>query len=282
MRLPAKPFADQGGVVVLAHRGFSARYPENTMLAFDEAAKLPSDGLEMDIHATCDDHLVVSHDDSVARMTDGEGKIQSYTLAELKKLDAGYRFSPDGGRSYPFRGKGLTVPTLDEVLSTFTALWINVDIKQHEPRVVRLFCDLIQRHSASERLCVGSFADDTLARFRKTCPDVVTRASRAEIRKLFVLNRLHLSQMFHEGGRALQIPPTQTRLGVTFDVITPRMLAAARAHDMAVHLWTINEVGDMKRYLDIGVDGLITDYPDRALRLLGRMPQGLDGETLRR
>lgn len=274
MRSPSKPFAHQGGAIVLAHRGFSGRFPENTMLAFEKAAELPIDGLEMDIYATKDDVLVISHDDSVARMTNGDGRIQEYTLAELKKLDAGYRFSPDGGQTYPFREQGITIPTMEEVLERFTDLWINVDIKQHEPRIVRLFCDLIRRHNAEKQLCVGSFSSETVAQFRDACPEVTTLASRSEIFQLYSLHFFHLSQLFGRGGHAMQLPPQQkTRLGITFDLASARFLEAAHRHDMALHLWTINNKAEVKRFVDLGIDGIITDYPDRALEALDRLPK---------
>lgn len=268
MRSPSRPFAGQGGVVLLAHRGFSGRYPENTMLAFEKAAELPIDGLEMDIHATRDDVLVISHDESVARMTGAEGLIKSYSLAEIKQLDAGYTFTPDGGETYPFRGQGVTIPTFEEVLMHFDDLWINVDIKHHEPHVVALFCDLIHRYDAVEQLCVGSFSGETVSRFRRACPRVVSLASWGEIAWLFALNKLRLDQLYQGGGHPIQVSPRDTRLGITFDVVTPRFLQAAHAHDMAVHLWTINEKDAMRRFVDMGVDGIITDYPDRALEVL--------------
>lgn len=268
MRLPSRPFAHQGGVVLLAHRGFSGRFPENTMLAFAKAAELPIDGLEMDIYATRDDVLVISHDDSLPRTTNGNGRIQEHTLAELKELDAGYRFTPDDGQTFPFRGQGITMPTLEEVLARFTDLWINVDIKQHEPRVVSLFCDLIRRHGAAEQLCVGSFSSETVQRFRAQCPEVTTLASRSEIRGLYAWHLFYMSRFFQKGGHAMQIPPQKEKFGLTFNMTTSRFIRAAHAHNMAIHLWTINEPAAMQRHVDQGVDGLITNFPDRAAAVL--------------
>ncbi|MCA9972172.1 MAG: glycerophosphodiester phosphodiesterase [Anaerolineales bacterium] len=270
MRLPSRPFAHQDGVVVLAHRGWSGRFPENTMLAFEKAAGLPIDGLEMDIHATRDDVLVISHDDDVARMTDGDGRIPDYTLAELQQLDAGYRFSPDGGHTFPFRGQGLTIPTMEAVLRRFPDLWLNVDIKQHEPRVVSLFCELIRKYDAAERLCVGSFSNETVAQFRRACPDVVSLATLAEIGWLYGLQLLRLDGLFFRGGgHAMQIPPRRKQMGMSVEVVSPRFVRRAHHHGMAVHLWTLNEVDAMRRYVAMGVDGIITDHPDRALAVVG-------------
>jgi glycerophosphoryl diester phosphodiesterase len=271
MRSPSKPFAHQGGVVVLAHRGFSGRYPQNTLLAFEKAVELPVDGLEMDIYPTKDDVLVVSHSDDVSNTTNGEGKIQSHTLAQLKELDAGYRFTPDDGETYPFRDQGVTIPTLEDVFSRFQDVWINIDIKEHEPYVVELFCALIRRHDNAEQLCVGSFSDETVAQFREACPEVVSLATPSEITRLFFLNLLRLSGLFDQGGHAMQIPPQRAYLGFSMDVVSSRFVENAHRHDMAVHLWTLNEREEMSHYVDVGVDGIITDYPDRALRVLGRL-----------
>lgn len=268
MRLPKKPFASQGGVVVLAHRGFSGLYPENTMLAFEKAAELPIHGLEMDIHATRDGILVVSHDDSLARMTNGHGRIPEYTLSELKQLDAGYRFTRDGGETHPYRGQGLTIPTMAEVLERFPNLWLNVDIKQHEEAVVNRFCRLIQRYDAADQLCVGSFSSQTVAAFRRACPGVVSLASLAEITKLYLLHKLHLPGLFGSGGHAMQVSPRVRRWGLRLDLVSARFLQNAHAHGMAVHLWTLNEKAKMQHYVDMGIDGIITDYPDRALAVI--------------
>jgi glycerophosphoryl diester phosphodiesterase len=272
MRLPSRPFANQGGVVVLAHRGFSGLYPENTILAFEKAAELPIDGLEMDIHATRDGVLVISHDDSVERMTNGEGKIQDFTFDELNQLDAGYRFTPDGGQTYPFRGQGLTIPTMEEVLQHFTDLWINVDIKAHEKEVVEKFCQLISKYDAHERMCVGSSSTKIVKYFRKICPQVVSIATLVEIATLLFLSKFHLERFYKE-RYLVQAPPQESRWGISLDIVTRRFVEAAHKRQTAVHIWTVNEQAEMSRYINWGMDGIITDYPDRALKLLDRLPE---------
>lgn len=269
MRLPSKPFAHQGGPVVLAHRGWRGLYPENTMLSFGKAAVLPIDGLEIDIHQTADGVLVVCHDDTVDRTTDGNGRIQDHTLADLQKLDAGYRFSPDGGQTFPFRGQGITIPTLAEVFETFPTLWINIDMKQETPSLVQAFTDLIRQHDVAERLCVGSFSNKTVADFRRACPEVARTASHAETVRWVALSKLRLDRFYWGDGQVLQIPEVDEDSGIR--LVTPRSVLAAQRNNIAVHVWTVNEPADMQRFLDMGVDGLISDFPDRALRLLGRL-----------
>ncbi|VAW31387.1 Glycerophosphoryl diester phosphodiesterase [hydrothermal vent metagenome] len=269
MRLPNKPFATQGGVVVLAHRGWRGCYPENTMLSFQKAAEMPIDGLEIDIHTTADGVLVVCHDATVERTTDGNDRIQNYTFTELQKLDAGYRFTSDDGQTFPFRGQGITIPALAEVFETYPQLWINIDMKQEKPSMIRSFADLIQQHHVAHRLCVGSFSDQTVADFRRDCPGVARTASHAEVIRLFVLNKLWLSGLYWGQGHVLQIPEVDEDSGLR--LVTPRFVKAAHRNNIAVHVWTVNETADMQRLIDIGVDGLISDYPDRVLKFLGRL-----------
>ena len=269
MRLPDRPFACQGGVVVLAHRGWRGCYPENTMLAFRKAAELPIDGLEIDIHSTADGVLVVFHDATLERTTNGNGSIQDYTFAELQQLDAGYRFTSDGGQTFPFRGQGITIPPLAEVFESFPNLWINIDMKQETPSLVRSFSDLIRQHNVAHRLCVGSFSNQTVADFRRACPEVVRTTSHAEVVRLFVLSKLRLDRFYWGRGHALQIPEVDEDSGLR--LVTPRFVQAAHRNNIALHVWTVNEPADMQRFMDMGVDGLISDHPDWALRLLGRL-----------
>ena len=154
------------------------------MLSFRKAAELPIDGLEIDIHQTKDGVIVVCHDETVDRTTDGNGRIQDHTLAELQQLDAGYRFTPDGGQTFPFRGQGIVIPTLAEVFETFPNLWINIDMKQETPSLVQNFANLIRQHNVAHRLCVGSFSNKTVADFRRACPEVARTASHAETVRL--------------------------------------------------------------------------------------------------
>lgn len=269
MRLPSRPFASQGGPVVLAHRGWRGLYPENTMLSFRKAAGLPIDGLEIDIHQTKDGVLVVCHDETVDRTTNGNGRIQDHTLAELQQLDAGYRFTPDGGQTFPFRGQGIVIPTLAEIFETFPNLWINIDMKQETPSLVQDFAHLIRQHNVAHRLCVGSFSNKTVADFRRVCPEVARTASHAETVRWYALSKLRLDRFYWGRGQVLQIPEVDEDSGLR--LVTPRSVRAAHRNNIAVHVWTVNEPADMQRLLDMGVDGLISDFPDRVLRAVGRL-----------
>ncbi|MCP5094458.1 MAG: NUDIX domain-containing protein [Chloroflexi bacterium] len=266
-RLPERPFAAQGGPVVLAHRGWRGYYPENTLLAFEMASKMPIDGLEIDIHSTADGELVVIHDDTVDRTTNGSGPVKSYTFAELQKLDAGYHWTKDDGKTFPFRGRGITIPTLKEVMERFPHLWINVDIKQAAPSIIESFGTLIRKTDKAAHMCVGSFNGQTVARFRREMPAVAKSGSKNEVRLLFVTSKLRMPGLYRGQANVFQIPEYEGRI----HLVTPQFVQAAHKNNVAVHVWTVNETAVMQRLLDIGVDGLVTDYPDRALRLLGRI-----------
>jgi glycerophosphoryl diester phosphodiesterase len=272
-RLPGSPFATETGPVVLAHRGWSGNYPENTMPAFAGAARLPVDGLEMDIRSTADGVLVVIHDETVNRTTNGAGPVHEFTLPELKGLDAGYRWTPDGGRSFPFRGRGITVPTLAEVFKAFPRLWMNIDIKQKKPPIIYTVARMIRQFHLEDHVCAGSFDTPTIHALRRACPEVATAASPREVLGFLVLHRLFLAFLYRgKKARMLAIPEYVRGRRI----LNRSFVQAAQQKGLAVYVWTVNERADMERLLEMGVDGLITDYPDRLIEVLEarRKPTG--------
>ncbi len=260
------PFFDGDDVLVIAHRGGRGLWPENTLPAFAGALALGADVLEMDLHSTADGVLVLMHDDTVDRTTDGVGPIHDYTLEHLKELDAGFRWTADEGVTFPYRGDGITVPTLEELFQAFPYARMNIEIKQSEPPIVEPFCSLLQEYDREETVLVASFDQDTIRAFREACPEVATTAGEDEIRVLYVLSRAYLEPLYSAPAEAAQVPEYSGEL----HVVTPRFVRAAQARAMQVHVWTVNRPEDLRRMLDLGVDGIITDYPDRLLTLLGR------------
>lgn len=246
------------------------------MLAFQNAVRWGVDALEIDIHASRDGVLVVAHDPVVDRVSNGHGAIRDKTLAELREYDFGYQWTADHGRTFPFRGQGVTIPTLEELLAAFPQMWINVDIKQTDPPIVPRFVEQVRRHGLARNICVGSFDNGTVREFRRQLPQAATAASINEVRRMVMLNRMGLGRLFRSGATAFQIPETHegTR------VVDPQFIQAAQRglwrQRAAVHIWTVDAVADMQRLMDWGVDGLITDYPDRLLKRLGRRERSLD------
>ena len=258
---PNHPFLAVERPVIMAHRGGQGLWPPNTIYAFERALSLGVDVLELDVHSTVDGAIVVRHDPYVDSTTDGSGFIRDFRLSELKKLDAGYRWTADGGNTFPFRGRGISIPTLEEVLIAFPETRLNIDIKPENPSIIAPFCGLLQKYNAFMRTLVGSFHDPQLARFRKICPGVATAAGISETRLFFGLSRIFLGDVYQSKADAFQIPEYAGRL----HIVTPQFVRSAHRRNMQVHVWTVNSSDDMERFLAWGVDGIITDYPDRAL-----------------
>jgi glycerophosphoryl diester phosphodiesterase len=265
----AEPVADHkyfnpDGFMVIAHRGGRSLGPESTMHTFQKAVELGVDVIEIDIHRTKDSKLVVIHDDSVNRTTNGKGGVSDFTLAGLKRLDAGFHWSPDGGHTYPMRGKGLTIPTLAEVFAAFPKTRINIEIKEPEPEIPALLCKSIREHHKEDHVMIASFDASQLERFRLQCPQVATSMGAREAFIFYGLQWAYLDNLYSPPAQALQVPD---RWGST-QVITPRFLKAAHARNMRVHVWTVNDAAQMRRLVELGVDGIMTDYPERLLELL--------------
>ena len=241
-------------------------WPGDTFAHLDGAADLGVDVLEMNVHMTRDGAIVLIHDDTVDRTTDGTGTVWELTLAEVQALDAAYHWSPDDGATFPYRGQGLTIPTLEAVFEKYPDYPMIVEIKQTTPSLAQPLCDLIRRHGLEQRVIVPSFSDQAIREFRQACPEVATAAARDEVTAFVLLNYAFLAGTVSPAYQALHVPERSS--GIT--VVTPGAVAAAHQRGVQVHVWTVNDPDDMRRFLDMGVDGLMTDRPDLLLELLGR------------
>lgn len=227
------------------------------MLAFGNALDLGADHLETDLHLTADGQVVCFHDDTLDRTTDGTGPVRSHTLSALRRFDAGYRHRLDG--DYPFRGKGLRVPTLGEVLATFPEVGMVADLK--EDGLEEALCALLDRMNAWERVIVGGFSDLRLVQMHNASGGrAVISAGPMSVRAWWLGSRIGLAGP--TTFSALQIPPTSNGLRVA----DRRLVDVAHKHGLAVHVWTVNQPDEMERLWAIGVDALITDRVDLALR----------------
>ncbi len=255
-------------VHVHAHAGGDHLNPGNTLQAFAHAVALGVDVLELDTQITADGVIVVIHDDTVDRTTDGSGLVVDFTYAELLELDAAYDWRPPGGDPdvYPYRGEGLVVPTLQEVLEAFPGVGVNLDMKSADPRVPEVTCAVIRAADREASVMAASFLDDNLRRFRELCPDVATSAGPDEVRSFYVFNLLGLGRWTSPAADAFQVPVRQGSI----QIVAPRMVRGLQERNVRLDVWTINDEAEMRRLLDLGVGGLITDRPDLALVLLGR------------
>jgi len=272
LTLRAQPVAQpafldkRGGCpLILAHKGGDGLAPGNTLAAFTRGLQEGADILETDARLTADGYVVLFHDETVDATTDGTGKVADLTLAELQKLDAGYDWSPDGGTSYPFRGKGLRIVTLEEALQAFPDARFNIDMKTHTQQMVKAVAEVVQRTGAQNRVLVTSFDATTARAFRSLMPGIPSSLADDEAKLFFGLQLLHLTMVYSPPAAAAQVPEYQGSLRV----VTPHFVEAAHSRGMQVHVWTVNDQADMRRLLDMGVDGIVTDYPDVLANITG-------------
>ncbi len=258
---------DGGWPVNFAHRGASLIAPENTLESFRLAAG--AGGLELDVHLTSDGRVAVIHDDSVNRTTDGAGLVREMTFREVQSLDAGYRFTPDEGATYPYRGRGVRVPELGEVFREFPDYKVNIDIKEAQPGIEAAVLRIIEEAGAGDRVLVVSEMPDVLERFRELSGGrVSTGASRREIEVFYRLSRLRLESLLCPAYAALQVPVRHGR----YELVTPRFLEAAHSRGVRVDVWTIDDPDEMRRLLGLGVDVIMTNRPEALEGVLAGLP----------
>jgi glycerophosphoryl diester phosphodiesterase len=252
---------DPGARLVIGHRGAAARFPENTFAAFDHAVGLGVDAIEFDIRITRDGTVVVIHDPTVDRTSGSSGHVAQQSARDLAEVDAGARFSPDGGRTFPFKGKGIGVPTLEGLIERYpaTPLLIEIKVAEAAPEALRLF----QRHGCEDRVMVDSMDVGALRPFRGT--RVSVGAARRDVITLLWRSAVGLVPSSLPFS-ALCIPE---RYGINVPVT--RLARAAAARRVPTHVWTVNEPEDARRLWSNGVVGIISDDPEPMLLLRKQM-----------
>ena len=261
-------FGSGSGIRVIGHRGAAGVAPENTLAAIEHGILAGSNALEVDVHVTTDGHLVVIHDDTVDRTTEDSGLVEAMTLSEIKRLDAGHRFTPDHGRTFPFRGEGLRIPTLDEAVAAAGDLPLIVEVKS--PGAGRALGDWLRtrRQDAPtgpddlDRFIVGGFEKDAVApaaaEARWQC------ATRRDLVPFILAGKVGLRWPMRPAIDAIMLPIRKGPLRL----VTRRFVRRARAGGLGVFVWTVNRPDVMRALFDLGVDGLISDVPARVRRVL--------------
>jgi glycerophosphoryl diester phosphodiesterase len=268
-------------VLAYAHQGGAWEAPSSTLFAIRRALELGSTGIELDVHATADGHLVVSHDGTVDRTTDAGGAIHEMTLEQVRALDNAYWFVPGADvtpgldpEAYPWRGRApgdpsFGIATLDEVLTLlaeYPDVALNLDIKATAP-VVEPYEECLARQLREAgnkgRVIVASFLDTATDNFSRYAPEIATSAGTMATAEFWraVHQGVSPPDMRHV---ALQVPASQG------DLVVVDAPFVEVAHDMgvAVHVWTINDRDEMARLVDLGVDGIITDLPTTLVGVL--------------
>jgi glycerophosphoryl diester phosphodiesterase len=258
MAAPPSPLLSLTAVSAIAHRGGSKVRPENTLAAFAHAASLGADAIECDVHLSRDGEVVVIHDFTLDRTTNATGPVSAKTARELAAVDAGYRFGSAG--QYPFRGQGIGVPTLHEVLMQTPAMPVVIEIKGEDERTVRRTLDVVDGAGARGRVVIGAFSHRVLSYVRSEAPDVPTGASSIEARSAVRRAFFGFSQR-NDAFDVFHVPFVwhgRRRFG-------RRFVRAARRSGRPVQAWIVDDADQMRLLLGWGVTGIISDRPDVAV-----------------
>ena len=249
---------------LLGHRGACAELPENSMPSFERAVAIGVDVLETDVHLTADGHVVISHDPDGRRAAGVAEAIATSSLEAVRRWDIGWGHR-DAQGARPFAGRGLQVPTLDELLGAFPAMRFNVDIKPESPAVVGPVLEVIRRHDASARICLASFSGRVIRAVRRAGFAGETVLAQDEVIALLAAPSLVLDRL-RPVGTAVQIPTHQGPL----DLASPRFIDKCHRLGYRVDYWTINDPDEADTLLSRGADGLISDDPAALLPVVDR------------
>ncbi len=249
---PLNPLLDLRARPVIGHRGNCAHAPENTLESFRQAESLGVDAIEFDVRRTRDGVIVVFHDATVERTTGAKGSVSDLTLAELQALDAGATFTTDGGRTFPYRGKGIRVSTLDEVLRALPALPVLIEIKTAEAAPGTR--EVIERLRAEDRCVVASFKEEALVAFEGS--RIATGASTPAI-----VRRVVPAMLGWRFGslpfRVMSLPQVHEHIPVPLGALA----RAAKPAGVPLHVWTINDADSARALWRLGARGILSDDP---------------------
>jgi glycerophosphoryl diester phosphodiesterase len=252
-------FQGPGSPRVFAHRGGCALGPENTIAAFDRGLAAGADGLELDVRLSADGIVVVCHDETLDRTTNATGPVAARTAAELSRVDAGYRFA-DSAHRHPFRGQGVGVPTLREVLERYREIPIIVEMKPDTAEMGRALAADVVAAGAIDRVCAAGYGTRSLGAAREALPVMASSAGLSEVRLALYRSWAGWPPMRTSYG-GYQVPEYAGSLRV----VSRRFIRHAHRAGLEVQIWTIDEADDMERLLSWGADALISNRPDLAV-----------------
>jgi glycerophosphoryl diester phosphodiesterase len=243
---------------VFAHRGGCALGPENTIAAFDLGVASGADGLELDVHLSADGVVVVHHDETLDRTTNGAGALALRTAAELAAVDAACRFRGNG--SNQFRGDHIGIPTLRDVLHRYRDMPIIVEMKVDTAEMGRAVAAEVRRADAVDRVCAAGFGCRAVRAARAVLPEMASSACAAEVRLALYRSwvRWPVRNVTYGG---YQVP----EISGGHRIVSPTFVRHAHAAGLQVQVWTVDAEPEMRRLLDWGVDALISNRPDLAV-----------------
>lgn len=263
---------DDPAVLVIAHRGGKGLAPEGTIAAFDHAESLDVDMFEYDIHMTGDGHLVVIHDPTVDRTTNGTGTVNEMTLEDVQILDAGYHFEDEYGR-YSFRNQGVYIPTVEEMFKKYPNMRHLIEIKDtNDPAlyedIIQELWRLIIKYKMENNVLIGSFNHRINERFEAVTWGLIPIGAGEYVVRDFVEKHVpFLNGLADTAVDSLQLPVESEG----HDLTAKNIIQSAKKRNMSIYYWTINDEDQMKKLIAKGVDGLISDYPDRVQKVLNEI-----------
>lgn len=253
-------FFDSRRPLIFAHRGGCALGPENTLAAFDLGLQAGADGLELDVHLSADGVPVVHHDATLDRTTSHAGPLAALTAAELARVDAGCRFAR--GPDFPFRNQGVGIPSLHDVLRRYRDVPIVIEMKIDSAEMGEAVARVVRAADAVDRVCVAGYGPRSMAAARKAIPEMATSANHPEVR-LAVYRGLAGWPVREGDYGGYQVPERNGPIRI----VSPRFVRDAHDAGFKVHVWTVDDESDMRRLLEWGVDGLISNRPDLAAKV---------------
>ena len=246
---------------VVGHRGNRAHAPENTIPSLLEAVALGVDAVEFDLHVTRDGVLVLLHDPTLDRTTDATGPVAARTLAELRAVDAGARFTADGGRTFPWRGRGAGIPTFDEVIEALPRdLPIIIELKT--PAAALPLRDAIDRHGLARRVIVAGFDPASTRPLRHA--GFALGASTPDVAGLLIPSLLR-RRIAAPPFQAMCLPPVYNGIPVPLG----SLVRSTKPHGVVTHVWTVNDPAYALKLWRLGVNGIISDDPGLILAVRG-------------
>jgi glycerophosphoryl diester phosphodiesterase len=260
-------FSPNAGTRVIGHRGAAGVAPENTLVAVRHGIAAGSDAIEVDVHVSACGRLVVIHDPTLDRTTDGTGPVESLTLERLRERDAGHHFTPDHGRSYPFRERGVVIPTLDEVMEVTGDLPVIVEVKSAAAGVA--LAEWLRARRDRDRIIVGGFSRVAVAPAAKHA--TMTCATEDDLRRYVLLGMIGIRRPLPSQVAAAMVPVRHRQI----PIITRSFVRRTRAQGCGVFVWTVNQPDEIRRLFDLGVDGIISDFPGIVSRVVAeRVTEG--------
>lgn len=262
-QLPEISYFKNSQLSVIAHRGGRGLRPGNTIEAALNAIQIGADVIEIDVHLTADGILVVRHDDVIDTTTTGSGRISEMDITDIQLHEVGFHeFDfPDAKVLEDIR-----VPTLESMFKELPDERYLIELKPNNQNTADALCKLVTDYGLQESVIVGSFHSSALKYFRETCPAIPTSMGQSEMTVLVLLERLQLGHLFKSSSYSIQVPISYGGI----KILSPSLVELAHKLNMRVDVWTVNDTDSMRHIIDMGVDGVITDYPDRLLSILGK------------